>query len=150
MNFKRVVAGRKAKFFGQSFEWGFQHACEMNGVAIVRIPDSCKRVATNQIVQIKSPFDFCMAYKGRCAHVDTKTTQVENFSYSMIDQQQAGKLFTLSVGGPAGYVVGNDECVYFIGVARLMACYKGESIALKNCLCLGDRIKFNPAIIFDK
>lgn len=148
MNFKRIIAGKKAKFSGQGFETAFQRACELNQVAVVRIPDSCRRVAANQLIQVKSPFDFCMAYRGRSAHVDTKSTELATFSYSMIDQEQVAKLFTLSIGGPAGYVVGTDDEVYFIPVARLLGCYRGQSIAIKSCLLLGERINFNPSLIF--
>jgi penicillin-binding protein-related factor A (putative recombinase) len=117
-------------------------------VNCVPIPDSGRRVTAKIFIQTKSPFDYCIAYQGRSAHIDTKTTEAKNFTWSMIDMKQVNCLMTLACGGPAGYVIGFSESVYFVPVQVLMVTMPGGHVDLERGICLGDRNGYDVRLIF--
>lgn len=145
----RRIAGKRAKYAGDNFEAQFENLCAIQGISVVPIPDSCKQVAFNRIVRIRSPFDYCICYKQRSAHIDTKSSEKTNFTYSMIDQYQLVQLKKLSPGGPSGYVIAMGERVYFVDVSILLDVKKHTSIDFTKCKYLGNRLAFDCRGIFE-
>lgn len=144
----RRIAGKRAKYAGDNFESQFENLCAIQGISVVGIPNCCKRVARHKLIQIKAPFDYCLCYKQRSAHIDTKSTLSDSFSHSMIKQHQVEELKKLSPGGPAGYVIATPSGVYFVDVSILDQTKPGTSIDFSMCRYLGDRLAFDCRRIF--
>lgn len=125
---RRVRGGAEAKAYGAAFESLFEKMCNLNGVAVTRIPDSCKRVYDKQtrrtkLIQIKSPWDWVITYGGNTALIDTKTTQGETFTASMCVDHQIDELAAHNrLGGITGYVVWlrKFNLVYFLKTPLLL------------------------------
>lgn len=148
-NLFRKVAGMRAKRSGDKFEVQFESMCELQGISCVPIPDGCRQVGPKQLIRVRAPFDYCLCYNQRSAHVDTKITEMKTFSYSMIDQHQVQSLIKLSPGGPSGYVIsiGTGQ-VYFVDVSILMGVGPGSGINFDNAVLLGNRLAFDVRRLF--
>jgi penicillin-binding protein-related factor A (putative recombinase) len=95
-----------SKAHGNAFEDLFYRLTRLQGIAITRIPDGCRFIGRNQIIPVKSPWDFILSYEQKSAYVDVKTTEENSFSNSMITQHQAEELAQHNRAGiAAGYVV---------------------------------------------
>lgn len=106
MTWKNTLRGKRAKAIGALFENIFFKSCLRTGIGITRIPDSCKRIRTDTLVQIKSPFDWICTYQGQSAFIDTKTIDHDAFSHSMISEHQVKALrMHENKGAIAGYVI---------------------------------------------
>ncbi len=148
INRKRRVAGKLAKVSGDNFETLFENQCAIQGVSVVPIPNSCRRVSRFKLIQTKSPFDYVLCYRNRSAFIDTKTTKQKTFSYSMIDQHQVRELLKLSPGGVSGYVIALRDEVYFVDVSILSEVKPGGSIDFKYAVRLGNRHGFDCRRMF--
>lgn len=149
-----AIRGLKAKRQGQSFENIFEVACRNHGLAVTRIPDSCRRVGANKLIQTKSPFDFVISYAGRSAMIDTKSCDGKAFPYSKIDPRQVLNLVDHEKEGTlSGYVVWLREidAVVFIQAGFLeeavgkRGSFPTDSPFIKH---LGPATSFTPAAIF--
>lgn len=149
-----AIRGLKAKRQGQSFENIFESACLYNGIAVTRIPDSCRRVSHNKLLQVPSPFDFTISYRGRTAMIDTKTQAGKTYPYSDINSRQVLNLASHEAHGiPAGYVIWLREidAVAFITAGYLekaigkRGSFQADSPYVKH---LGPIATFTPAAIF--
>jgi len=124
MRLGKVLAGRKAKHNGATFEAIFESACHRHGLTCTRIPDGCKQIGQQRLIRVKSPFDFVVSYNGKTALIDTKTVARSVFANSAIDPHQAIILSNHEhAGAIAGYVVYLRETseVIFIPGSTLMA-----------------------------
>lgn len=149
MNKTRRIAGKRAKYAGDNFESQFENLCAIQGISVVAIPNCCKRVARHKLIQIKAPFDYCLCYNQRSAHVDTKSTKEDSFSYSMIKPHQIEELKKLSPGGPAGYIIAlSDIGVFFVDVSILDAVRPRGCVDFSRAIYLGNRMGFDVRRIF--
>jgi len=97
---------KNSKAIGTSFENIFYKLCKIQGIAITRIPDGCRRVSKFQIFQVKTPFDWVLSYCSKSAMIDTKTTQESTFPSSLIKDHQVSALLEHERAGVrAGYVI---------------------------------------------
>ncbi len=147
---RKIHAGLLAKRNGQNFEAKFESLCRARGVNFVRIPDGCRRVGGNRLIRVQSPFDYCLCFNGKCAHIDTKSTKDNNFSYSKLNFQQLNSMAKLAGGGPAGYVARlGDDRVWFIPVEVAMETKPNSSVDIGRCIFLGCSALFNVRLIFN-
>lgn len=147
--------GKKAQAFGVLFERMFENSCQRTGIAITRMPDGCRQIGNNQLLRVRTPFDWICSHKGRAALIDTKTTMTSNFAHSMITDHQVHSLLHHEIAGSiAGYVIWLREAnkIIFIRASVLaeMMRYKG-SISWKHpeAIQLGDSIHFDVLNLFE-
>lgn len=122
------------------------------GLAITRFPDGCKVVGPNQIVQVKTPWDWVITYNSRTALIDTKTTEGDTFPHSKIEPHQVKEMYSHSIAGnTTGYVIWfrkSDE-VYFASSLLLnnLLNVRG-SLKAEMLQFLGKSSTFKPQIMF--
>lgn len=147
-NINKVIAGKRSKVFGEMWENTFEYHAKRQGINVVKIPPGCKRLGKFKLIQIPSPFDYCLCWGGISAHVDTKMTDQTNFTFSMIVPHQLESLSKLESGGPAGYVINMNERVYFASAALLRSVQPKGHLDLNNAVDLGHKLNFNLQRIF--
>lgn len=120
------LSGLKAKRQGDAFEEIFQRACKAKRVPVTRFPNGCKRVGPRQLIQVQTPFDWILTYKGVTALIDTKSVSGAFFPNSGIVGHQVSEMLShASQGALGGYVVCLrlvNHCI-FIPATRLAAAY---------------------------
>lgn len=103
---KKRNAGLKAQSMGSNWENFFFKHCLKSGIGITRIPDGCRQIASNQLVRVRSPWDFVLSYQSRTALIDTKTIDDESFPHSLLKEHQILELLHHeSFGTIAGYII---------------------------------------------
>lgn len=151
----RKAQGAKAQAYGGLFESMFLNSCKRAGLAITRLPNGCKTLSAHKIVRIKTPFDWIITYKGRCAYVDTKTSQGKVFAHSMIADHQVNELLHHELAGAlAGYVVWlrENNHVVFIPSSLLTVAMKVKgsiSPAHANVVLLGNSHRIDMIQLFE-
>lgn len=92
---------------GSLFEQLFFRAAVHNKIGILRIPNGCKSLGLKKIIRIKSPCDFVLAHKGRCALIDTKSQGTGlTFPKANINMHQVMSInYMVNHGAVGGYIV---------------------------------------------
>lgn len=124
-SFSRQLAGLKAKKEGQAFESLFEVLCAKEGIAVTRIPDSCRVIGANRYVRVKSPFDWVISCKGSKFLIDTKSVAGSTIPYSLIDEFQVSEMAKHAGDfDTSGYVVWLRETdrIVFIPTRILKQC----------------------------
>lgn len=152
---KPVLAARSrsalmAKRVGEFFEDIFQSSCMKNRIVCTRIPDGCRRIGPQRLIQVKTPWDFVITYGGKSAFIDTKTHDDKCFRHSFIEKHQVEEMVKhVFQGGIGGYVIWLREIdsVFFMPAAALFR-HMGERGSFTdshpNAIKLGPHLGFNP------
>jgi len=157
MSLKRKIGGLVAKRSGQRFEHMVSSVAHVEGIACVRIPDGSRMVRgrTGALVNIgqTSPWDFCMAYRGAAAFLDTKCTEDMTFAASKIKSHQLYALQKMEDQGClAGYLILFDRTgpgmIRFVPASMLVTIKKGQSINSAHGIGLGTQFNFSLKPIF--
>ena len=147
----RVVAGKKAKTRGQQWENLLRSSAGFEGWYTVRLPDGCKQISQNNIIRVKTPFDFIFVRNGNAIFADAKTTKAKNFSRSMIDPFQVKELAAISNQGlVAGYIIRfelTDQVIFFHSHV-LLAVRPNSSLDPKDGIVLGNSREISLEKIF--
>lgn len=112
----------KPQAIGATFESMFLMTARANRIAITKIPDSCRSVGKNQIIRVKSPWDWILTYNRKTAFIDTKTTRGSSFPCSKICEHQVNELIQHEyAGASAGYVIWlrSTNRVFFMSAKNL-------------------------------
>lgn len=141
----RRVAAWKSQRIGKSWENILRHACRVQLVELVRIPDGCRQVGP-RLVRVKSPFDWIMASPpieigdaaAGCysAHVDTKTITGAKLARCDLPQHQLEDLVRLNRASVTGFLVWfrpSDRVVFFDAQVALLR----TSIPMEEGLDIG-------------
>jgi len=136
----RRLVGRRAQKKGSGFEIAFEAICKAQKIGCVRIPDGCKKVFGGfggfpKLKQVKSPFDFILAFNGRCCALDVKSYAQKRFCYSNINPNQVkqlNKIYQKDVS--AGYLVFFSRQGYFcfFNAEKLGALKPRESLGIED------------------
>lgn len=81
---------------GRLFEAKVIRLCAVGKYSIVRIPDGCRRVYPDKLIQVKSPFDFVAADSYRTYFFDCKSNLNDRLPLTRIPPHQRDALVTLS------------------------------------------------------
>lgn len=121
----RKRGGQKAVYAGRAFEAQFAYCAKQQGCEISRLPDGCRVVGKNNLIRVRTPFDYILSHLGRIAFLDTKTTQGGVFNKAMIDLHQLRELSRHAFPGAviAGYVIQfrKFEKIVFVKTLELKA-----------------------------
>lgn len=121
---------------GNQFERLFERIAHMQGIAILRIADGCRRVpGFKKIIPTKQPCDWILGYQGKAAVIDTKKQEKGNtFSHQKLDPNQIAKMMEMYRQGIiGGYVIyqRSQNRLVFVHVLTLFNCLKmGLSVKL--------------------
>lgn len=151
----RSIAGKQAFDNGKAFEHILEDAANRKFMGCTRVPNSCRRVSAKKLIQIKSPFDFLLSYRGKTALVDAKSTGSDTFNNSAICQHQLDEFQKHHINSVlTGYVVylRNDDLVYFIPYSLLSEATRGLRGSIRpdypGCIYLGNQLTMDLRLIF--
>lgn len=139
-NWKRRVAGKRAKAEGDAFESALDWTAKRAGFETVALPTGCKVLGGGRTQLVKTPFDRVYAKYPQSLFVDAKSTAETNFQYSMIKTHQVDELLKLERAGfRAGYIVHFRKTgeVAFLSAGILNALRPGESLSAAQGVSLG-------------
>ena len=113
----RSGGGLSSRRFGSAFEQAFAFQCGRERIPCTRFPEGCRRIGTNKIAQVKTPWDWILTLIGISAFIDTKTTAGDSFPHSAIVPHQVNEMLKHELAGSiAGYVIHlrARDCVIFV------------------------------------
>ena len=149
---KNSLRGKKAQANGKFFENLIKEVCERTQWAVVRLPDGARRVSQALTVRVKSPFDFCIAKKANVLFFDAKSTDLNSWSYSMVNQKQIEHLLKLENEWlVSGYMVlfKKLDKVIFFTATQLNDLKPGQGLKPDQGQYLGSMLSFDPAIALE-
>lgn len=129
----RKIAGKKAKYFGDIFERFIVASCHKDHIHPVQIPSGCKQIRTKmgqQILRVRTPFDFIAMKDQRVIAFDAKTVDAETFSRSRLTPHQVESLYQCAKHIPAGLVIWfrQQDQISFFPIQMIMRLKKGQSL----------------------
>lgn len=137
------IGGQEAQRNGDLFENLIMFFAKRSGYEFIKIPSGCKNLG-KKLIPVKSPFDFILVSKSQTIFCDAKSTKEENFSYSMIDQDQVRNLALLDNGlNKCGYLINFNGLIGFVYVDALKLVKPRTSISHGQCLPMGTIKEFN-------
>ena len=154
MKFNRIVAGKKAREAGNSFEDIFRAMAETQGIGVIRIPNGSTIKRTPQGIKTfpaPSPFDWILGHKGDAVLIDTKSLDKGTLSFSDLKTHQVKNLAKMEAQGICGGYVVNfrplDQIVFF-NAGLLKSLKRKQSLKPDDGIILGGIDNFNTSILF--
>lgn len=141
----------KSKRSGDWFENVIKFHASKQGMACEKIPSGAKWVGPNRTIAVRTPFDFILAFDGKCAVFDAKLINADRFPKSQIKPHQLKSLCAFgAVGISSGYVINfvKTNRVEFFSWEKLAALKTRDSLKSGDGLLLGDQQRFDLSLIF--
>lgn len=150
-----AVIGLANRINGIRWEMYLQRQANREGAVLVQMPLGCKRVGKRKLVQIKTPFDFCLVKNGVAIFIDCKFFQdKKSIAYSDMTPHQVESLFELEKYGKAtsGYLIYFEsiDLVCFAKSSDLKAVKRRDSLRIEKMTQLGALETFKLAPLFSK
>lgn len=129
------------KRLGTAWEHTLHKLAQLNGWVSIKIPDGCRTIGKGRLIKTKSPFDFCLAKKGKVIFLDAKTNDHDTFRYSEVNKYQVTYLIALerTAQCAAGYIVyhRNHDKIVFYAAASLWNLRPESSLSFNDGIDLG-------------
>jgi hypothetical protein len=151
---RRSIGGLKAKRNGDDFENILMGETLKRGMGGFKIPEGCKRVRRNLLLQVRTPFDFTFYDGPLFIFCDAKHTTAMVYRKSLIKPHQVHSLLKLEreTGHAAGYVIYFKplNAVYFYKASALHELQANKSLKPEDGLLLGSRFDINLRLVFTR
>ena len=144
----KILAGKKAKSYGDVWEDMFRKVNEINGYRVVEFPDGARTIHTAQgakTIRQKIAFDFLVNVGPKVFAIDTKTVMGATFPHSSIRPHQVNDMYKLEGPISTGYVVWYRklDLVIFHNVKSLDSLKYGKSLKPEDGIKLGKSFQFD-------
>ncbi len=139
----RILAGKRAKAEGDSFEHFVEKHARISGINFVKVPMGARMVrgmGGMKMIPIRTPFDYVLAKLGVATFIDAKSTSEGTFKHVLVKEHQLQALLGLERAGfTAGYLVNFRKWnrIVFFSATQLSDLRMREGLKPEEGLCIG-------------